>query len=494
MNRFILCQGDRDLLGGLPLSMWVTLLARAITSHLEDWTVIVEPTISAVLYRPDLQPLSLRCSKDINSIIAEVATIPTGHSAPRAIQFLILRPADDAVLLAFLGGVREYFHVVTPLTPFSGRFSEPTFSVTSWLQAKRGKTMPAILLPLDPTGHAGPVSFYAIDDGWNAPNPPERDACRMRVNPKGISIAMLEPNWRKVEHTIRTPFERWARTITGRRVGVSISGGGAAVMRLVPLFRAFENAGVPLDLLSGASGSTAFSACYAIGGLPQVLALAERGLRILITSTLTSFLTSAVVQRYIDNFLMGCGVCNTEIRVVPMATALAPNSPPRPSVVVDGTFGEAARASGCMPFIGPYAVDGVRHVDGSIIAGLPPPFVTKQFGADVVFAMNVLAVPANRYPGEDNPLLSGAMGFLYHHSLLGRVVDTISAVSTIVHTISEGHGRDADIFIDAPPRNFSLFEPVMLFNCPKYADAGLGPEIDVDAIAEDCLARWRALP
>jgi len=494
MNRLVLCQADRGLLDGVSLSTWVTLLARAISSHLEDWAVVIDPMVSAVLYRPDLPPMPLVQQQQIDAIIAEVASVLADSRSPRAVQYLVIRPSRDEVLEEFVGGVRQCFHVVAPIVSFSERFAVPPASMTSWLREDDGRSMAAILLPQEIRGHAGPVSFYPLQDDWHAPDPPGRDSCRLRINSRLLPHAVLEAEWPNVDLSLRLSFERWARTVTCRRVGVTISGGGAAVMRLVPLFQAMENVGVPVDLLSGASGSTAFSACYAIGGIPQVLALAERGLSILITATLTSVVSSSIVQRYIDKFLMDCGVCNTEIRVVPLATSLAPMSPPRPSIIVDGTFGEATRASGGMPFIGPYDVNGVRHVDGSIIAGLPPPLVARQFGANVVFAMNVLAMPENRYPGESNPRFSGPVGLLYKHSILGRAADTISAISTMIHTISEGHGRDADLFIDAPPRNFAIFEPPMLFNSPKYAAAGLGPGIDVDLVAAKCLETWRALP
>ncbi|MBK9259460.1 MAG: hypothetical protein IPM54_06440 [Polyangiaceae bacterium] len=492
-NRFILCQADRHFLGDLPLSMWINLLARAISSHLEDWAVVVEPMVSATLYRPDQEPSSLVHFHRMDALVAEVAARLPASRNVRATQFLTLRPADDATLVEFVGGDPQFFHGVSPLLPYSDRFAASPATMISWLRPKEGRIMPAILLPPEPSGHAGAISFYHIADGWSAPDPPERDACRMRVNTEAIPIAHAESNWMNVDRRVRMSFERWARTVTKRRVGVSISGGGAAVMRLVPLFRALEMAGVPIDLLSGASGSTAFSACYATGGLPRVLALAERGLSILITATLTSVITSSVVQRYIDNFLEGCGVCNTEIRVVPMAMTLPPNAAPRPSVVVDGTFGQAARASGGIPMIGPYAVDGTRHFDGSVIAGLPPPNVLRQFGADIVFAMNVLAVPASRFPGENSAMLSKPLGFFYHQSLLGRIADTISAASILVHTIAEGHGRTADVFIDAPPRNWAIFEPPMLFNSRKYATIGLGAGIDPDTVAAECLSRWQAL-
>lgn len=96
--------------------------------------------------------------------------------------------------------------------------------------------------------------------------------------------------------------------------------------------------------------------------------------------------------------------------------------------------------------------------------------------------------------GENSPRYSAPLALLYKHSLLGRAADTISAISTMVHANSVGHGREADLFINAPPRNFAIFEPPLLFNSPKYAAVGLGPDIDVDSVAATCLEKWRAMP
>lgn len=494
MNRFILFQSAEETLGNVPPLIWVTLLARAIASHLKDWAVVVNPAHSAVLHRPGSEPVALVHSRRIDALVDEVSARLGASPGIRAIHFLILQPAGDSELLEFVGGERAFFHVVTTLTPYADRFAEISASILSRLRSRDGRVVPAVLLPPEVAGGAGPLSFHPIEDDWRVVNPLDRDHCRLRVKADALFIAALDSNWSRVDPRVRTGFERWARTIAGRRVGITMSGGGAAIMRLVPLFEALEKVGVPIDLLSGASGSVAFSACYATGGIPRILALAERGLSILLTATTKSLLHSAVVEEYLDAFWNECGICNTEIRVIPLATALAPNSPPRPMMVVDGSFGQAARASGTIPLNGPFSVNGTRYIDGSVVGGLPPPNVMRQLGAEFVIAMNVLAVPANRYPGENHPTWSRVTGFLYDRSILGRYADTISAVSTLLHTMAEGHGRTADIFVDAPPRNWAMFEPPMLFRSLRYAREGLGGDVDVTAIATHCLRQWQNLP
>jgi hypothetical protein len=129
-----------------------------------------------------------------------------------------------------------------------------------------------------------------------------------------------------------------------------------------------------------------------------------------------------------------------------------------------------------------------------VLAGLPPPFLAERFGADIVFAMNVLALPANRFPGETVPILGDIMSIFYRYTPLGRVADTWGATSTMLHTIAEGAGLHADLFVDTPPRDWAPIEQFLLYNSVTYSNIGLGASVDIAAIAADCVLRWRALP
>jgi predicted acylesterase/phospholipase RssA len=486
-SRRILCMGDPVILAGMSLVTLVKLLARAIVHHLGEYAVVVQPGGTSYFYEP--ANTHVIPPTPHMAIVEGAAAAIWGGLAPRTVHFLVL---DHPNLDVFLATPNSYFDVVTPFIPYAHRFLPLPATVTDWL-LPAGKGMPAVVLPSTTTGNAGPIQFYDIDDDWNAPNPPERDSCRMRMNPAQVNAADAEPNWSNIQPvSIRKTFERWARTVTWKRVGICISGGGASVFRLVPLFEALENEGLPVDLLAGVSGGTIFSACYAVGGLQKVNQLADNGSSFMMALT-GALLTSWFVQRYVDNFFQDCGMCNTEIRVLPMTAKLAPMSPPRPAAMVDGTFGQALRASGGAPFFGPFFVGDSRQTDGAVLAGLPPPFLAERFGADIVFAMNVLALPANRFPGETVPILGDIVGVFYRYTPVGRLLDTYGATSTMLHTIAEGAGMHADVFVDTPPRDFAPFEQFLLFNSVTYSNVGLGAGVDVTAVAQDCVARWKAL-
>lgn len=489
--RRILCQGDPIVLAGMNLPTLVELLARAIVEHLGDYAVVVDPLGTSRFFSPN-SIQNFPPTPTMNAVDAEVSaalmTLP-----PRTVHFLVLRNGvSDAQLAAFLGVASVYFDVATPIRAYAHRFDPLPPDVAPWLHSS-GRGMPAIMLPASTTGNAGAATFYTIDMGWNAPSPPERDSCRMRLSPSQVNAAAAEPIWSSIATTTRATLERWARTVTWRRVAICISGGGASVFRLVPLFQALEDEGLPIDLLAGVSGGTIFSSCYAFGGLPKVQELANRGISFT-AAVMSGLLSTRVVKYYIDDFFDHCGVCNTEMRVLPLSTRIAPMSPPRAAAMVDGTFGEAMRANGGAPFFDAYFVGDSRQADGAFLAGLPPPFLAERFGADIVFAMNVLALPANRFPGETIPILGDIMSVFYRYTPLGRIADTWGASSTMLHTLAEGAGLHANVFVDTPPRDWAPIEQFQLYNAPTYSSIGLGPGVDVADVALECVQRWRNLP
>ncbi len=490
-SRRVLCMGDSLGLIGTPLPTLVKLLARAIANHLGDYAVVVDPAGTSQFYTSN-SIMNLPPTVDMAAVEFE-ADIIWNTLTPRTVHYLVI---DHASLSAFVGATSAYFDVVTPFTAYAFRFVPQPSNVTSWaLPAGAGRTMPAVVLPANATGNYGPATFYAIDDGWNAPDPPERDSCRIRLSLAQVNDAASKALWADVEAATRATFERWARTVTWRRVGLSISGGGAAVFRLVPLFEALEAKQLPIDLIAGVSGGTIFAACYAMGGLSKVNDLANHGLSMSATF-LGALVSSRLVSWYMNRFFDDCGVCNTEMRMLAFCTALPPVSPPQPTVVVDGTIGDAIRASGGAPFFAPYFAGDTRQSDGAVMAGLPPPFVAERFGADIMFAMNVLALPENRFPGETIPLVGDVLSLFYRYTPLGRLADTMSATSTMLHTISEGAGLHADGFVDAPPRDWAPLEQALFYNSSKYANEGLDglSPTDLNNIADQFVLRWRALP
>ena len=498
-NRFILCQEDSGLLAskGMNLLTLVKLLARAIVHHLpKHLAVVIDPANSfgSTLFFPD--GTSVDVSPNNPPSIADVLSNTAanwGNAGATTVHYLVVHNASDSSLCTFMNNVQASFDVVTRVIDYANRFAPLNPAPTPWL-VSNGAAMPAILLPSSSKGHAGPMKTFVIDAGLDPsnplPTPPERDGCRMRLDKDEVNADALKPDWSTVK--TRAQFERWARTIAWRRVGICVSGGGASTFRLAKLFEQIEAAGLPIDLLAGVSGGTLFSACYAFGGMKAVKSFAYKRGKAFTTRIVGALAWSGFVERFIDDYLDNCGVCNTEIRVVPLSMQIAPSDEPKASVIVDGTFGQAGRASGGAPFFAPYKRGNVRQGDGAILAGVPPSFLAERFGADMIFAMNVLALPTTRFPGEDAPIWGAILKPIYDYTPLGRMADAWGATATMLHTIAEGGLWLADDFYDAPPYNWAAVEQPMFWNAKHYFDDG-----PVDAnlteltlTAQDWYKRW----
>ncbi|KAJ1941541.1 phosphatidylcholine and lysophosphatidylcholine phospholipase, partial [Linderina pennispora] len=72
-----------------------------------------------------------------------------------------------------------------------------------------------------------------------------------------------DPYARKTLHGPRSDFARLARYLCGKSVGVVMSGGGARGMALLGVLQAFEEAGIPVDMVGGTSIGALVSGLYA---------------------------------------------------------------------------------------------------------------------------------------------------------------------------------------------------------------------------------------
>ena len=63
--------------------------------------------------------------------------------------------------------------------------------------------------------------------------------------------------------TSRADFERLARSLAGRALGLALGGGGARAYAHIGVLRALEGSGVPIDYLGGTSAGALIAAQYA---------------------------------------------------------------------------------------------------------------------------------------------------------------------------------------------------------------------------------------
>jgi predicted acylesterase/phospholipase RssA len=236
--------------------------------------------------------------------------------------------------------------------------------------------------------------------------------CRIRIDLAELarahhrSIAALAVSARRT-------LARWARAITHRRVGLALGGTGAWGYAGAALIRELDHAGVPIDLIAGASSGALNGAYYCAAGLPGLDRLIARGPDIARAMPLM-VVTSAVAEYLVDADLGDTPLEQLEVPLFPVATNL---SELRPEVITSGSIGFGVRASVSAPGIfAPTVAGGVRYVDGAVSDNLPVALV-ESLGADLVIAANALPAAAlrpTRGPAARLGDFTAAFGLLLH--------------------------------------------------------------------------------
>jgi predicted patatin/cPLA2 family phospholipase len=296
-----------------------------------------------------------------------------------------------------------------------------------------------------------------------------RDACRLQLDMNALRTRWSEPPeggdfGSLLDEADRRRIARWARTVTFRRVGLAISGGGAAAYRAAELFAALEEADVPVDVVTGLSGGALIGAYYCWGGRPAVDTAIERGtLFQLVLPVVVA--TSAPLEMLVDNDVGSARVEDMETRYVPIATRLAPGEEPQSVAIVGGTLGRAVRASGCLPpTFAPAWLHDARYTDGGA-STVVPARVARDFGADVVLACNVIPGVERSNPFDDHPL--GRL--LHRYTPVGRVIDLYAWYSHFWSEISRQFGEDADVYLEFERDSLPFLESFEWWNARGIA-------------------------
>ena len=205
---------------------------------------------------------------------------------------------------------------------------------------------------------------------------------------------------------IAKALRSFARAVTNTRVGLALSGGGAAVYGLVPLLHWLadpngleEGSGtVPLDFVSAISGGSILASFLCALGL-------ERGMRdyvacgpVLNRNLLLAMMSRTTLPKALGADVGGAMIDGLQPSLLIATTAFPKSRSPQQRVVTGGTIGEAVRASSALPPLFPSPKhDGIAFMDGAGSQPLPlMPLV--QAGADIVFAANALRGTNARVP------------------------------------------------------------------------------------------------
>jgi predicted acylesterase/phospholipase RssA len=183
-------------------------------------------------------------------------------------------------------------------------------------------------------------------------------------------------------------FERLARILTGRGVGLVLSGGGARGFAHIGVIRALREHGIPIDLVGGTSMGACIGAQCALGWDYETMLERNRECWIRFrplrdyTIPLVSLLTG---KRMVRALTMMFG--DTRIEDLPTSYFCVSSDLVRGETVVhrDGPLRKYIRASSSVAGIAPPVPDrGSLLVDGGVLNNLPADVMRKLHGGTII--------------------------------------------------------------------------------------------------------------
>lgn len=264
-------------------------------------------------------------------------------------------------------------------------------------------------------------------------------------------------------------FERLARFVAGRAVGLALSGGGARGFAHIGAIRALMEAGIPIDAVGGTSSGALIGALHAMGwDADAILAKMHDFIKINLNDYTIPFVSVLSGRRMSALFASIFGSCHVDDLWLPyycISTNLT-----QAEVVVHrtGLLWRAVRASNGLPgLVPPIIEDGDALIDGGLLDNLPMGAMRALCGSGVVIAVDV-APPVDMaqipqygdgFSGFQalrswlNPWAEkGNMPNLL--SLLYRAVE-INTVHDLKHQLKQGI---TDLYLRQPVEQFGLLE------------------------------------
>lgn len=177
------------------------------------------------------------------------------------------------------------------------------------------------------------------------------------------------------------------------KVGLALSGGGARGFAHLGVLKALEEAGIKVDMLSGASAGSVAAAFYAYGYGPEETLKIFENTNILklvwpafsVTGLLNIQKTESVYKKYLekDSF---------EDSEIPLYIAATNLNEGKAELFNSGSLRQAIMASCCIPFIfDPVKIGNDHYVDGGILNNMPTE-ILKEKGCDFIIGVNVAPV------------------------------------------------------------------------------------------------------
>jgi len=360
------------------------------------------------------------------------------------------------------------------------------------VQRVEGETLP------EPSSAARRVIF--LHDRRDGPGPPVSSLDL-------IPLAAEEP-----ERT--RGVERLARSLCGHSVGLALGSGAAWGLAHIGVLEVLEDAGVPVDVVAGASMGAIVGAHYALGMPPSDLH--EMATRV---KTLRDFLgimpellylaadfnpvkPGLFAGEHFKKVLASIGPITdrtfNDLRIPFRAVATDIETGAR-AELREGELADAVHASFAAPAIlSPYRIGDGVYIDGGMVDPVPAE-TARRMGADLVIAVNVVPPldPDVRNPldrilaaaGKLNPL--ARLRSEEQRRLPGGFDALMRTIQLMQYQLGNDRAGDADVLINPELKEFWLLE--FWAGEPMIARGAEAARNALPLIQEK-LAAWRKAP
>lgn len=262
-------------------------------------------------------------------------------------------------------------------------------------------------------------------------------------------------------------FARLARRVTGRGIGVALSGGGARGMAHLGFLRAMEELGIPVDEIGGTSAGSVIAAQYAAGmQLPEMVELNRHGWNgykphKAYTLPFISLVTHRAAAGMLRHMFGDLDFADCWLEAFAVSASLTHSAM---RVHRGGRVAEGCLASVAIPGVAPPIVsaDGELLVDGGVVNNLPAALLAR--GAQgAILASDVSPSEEARSGYPETPSTWQVMRDRFFRR--GRapayptLFETLSRVAVLGSTQETRRVREtADLYVHPPVESIGIFE------------------------------------
>ncbi len=299
------------------------------------------------------------------------------------------------------------------------------------------------------------------------------------IHPGGNTLPTGTKRWlhaRTVErhHHLRwnsqADFERLARLLSGKAIGVVLGGGAARGFAEIGILRALEEAGIPIDIVGGTSMGALNSALYAMGCQHKEIIARQRMacsklisaqymLRYL-TLPIMSFAKPCLFEKMYTRMVGEIAIEDLWLNFFCISSNLSTSAM---MVHTKGSLKKALLASSAVPgLLVPVIDENNLLVDGGFINNVPGD-VMRQWTQGPVIVVNVTVkqdfkVYRKRFPSPWTVLAKQIVPFLQPVT-----IPKIWNIWMKLSTLTSNHqanliAKQADVYFQPPLEQFGLFE------------------------------------